>query len=138
MQEERLRQECTFKPELSARRAGQEAEEAAAAIGRRTDSGNAARGKEMGYVVSQARSRYREAAVAVAAAVTGTRSSESGAGDAVWGSERRGHAGKGKGTLDLELEMCTFSPTVIGVRKGMGNAQQYLKVCHPLLLVLLV
>lgn len=49
----------------------------------------------------------------------------------VWGAGRRANGARGGGggrTRHWELESCTFTPNVIGVRKGMEQAQQYLQV----------
>ena len=80
-----------------------------------------------GYVAPRGRSRYRQAAKAVATAVaTG---GVGAAGSSVWGAGRRANAIGGRnGPQQYELEACTFSPVVIGARKGMSQAQQYLQV----------
>lgn len=49
----------------------------------------------------------------------------------VWGAGRRANGARGGGGGRIrhwELESCTFTPNVIGVRKGMDQAQQYLQV----------
>lgn len=75
-----------------------------------------------GYIAPRGRSRYRQAAAAVAAAVaTG---GVGGGGSGVWGAGRRAN----EGGRHWELDACTFTPRVIGARKGMGQAQQYLQV----------
>lgn len=60
-----------------------------------------------------------------------------GGGDSVWGAGRRANGGRvngrkvggrGGGRRHWELEPCTFTPNVIGARKGMDQAQQYLQV----------
>lgn len=86
-----------------------------------------ANGIGRGYVAPRGRSRYRQAAKAVAAAVAtgGT----GAAGSSVWGAGRRANGvGGSNGPRQYELESCTFTPVVIGARKGMSQAQQYLQV----------
>lgn len=60
-----------------------------------------------------------------------------GVGGSVWGAGRRANGGRvngrkvggrGDGRRHWELEPCTFTPNVIGARKGMDQAQQYLQV----------
>ena len=54
-----------------------------------------------------------------------------GGGSSVWGAGRRANGARGGGggrTRHWELESCTFTPNVIGARKGMDQAQQYLQV----------
>eukprot|EP00752_Nemacystus_decipiens_P018403 g16506.t1 len=115
-EEERLHQECTFKPDLPTKRAAAAAEAAA---------GDGASDRDWGYSVPRGRSRYRQAAAAVAAAVA-----TGGGGGSVWGAGRRANGARGSGGLKTrhwELESCTFTPNVIGARKGMDQAQQYLQ-----------
>lgn len=128
-EEERLRQECTFKPELSTEQAAQAA--AVAAAGGDTASQSRAR-NWASSTVPRGRSRYKQAAAAVAAAAAAASTGRGdgvtglgGEGGGVCGAGRRGGA---RGSRDWELDGCTFSPAVIGARKGMGQAQQYLQV----------
>eukprot|EP00903_Cladosiphon_okamuranus_P016343 g15071.t1 len=117
-EEERLHRECTFKPDLPTKRAA-----AAAAA-----AGEGAADRDWGYTVPRGRSRYRQAAAAVAAAVA----TGGGGSGSVWGAGRRANGARGGGggggrTRCWELESCTFTPNVIGARKGMDQAQQYLQ-----------
>ncbi|CAM9320548.1 unnamed protein product [Ectocarpus sp. 12 AP-2014] len=130
-EEEQLHEECTFRPDLPTKRAA----DAIAAV---AAAGAAAGGREensvdWGYTVPRGRSRYRQAAAAVAAAVA---TGGVGAGGSVWGAGRRANGGRengrkvggrGGGRRHWELEPCTFTPNVIGARKGMDQAQQYLQ-----------
>ncbi|CAM9090747.1 unnamed protein product, partial [Hapterophycus canaliculatus] len=122
-EEERLYQECTFMPDFPTKRAAEAAAAAAAAAGDGEDQNNL----DWGHSVPRGRSRYRQAAAAVAAAVA----TGGGGASTVWGAGRRANGPKGgsggRGSRHWELESCTFTPTIIGARKGMNQAQQYLQ-----------
>ena len=85
-----------------------------------------ANGIGSGYVAPRGRSRYRQAAKAVADAVA-TGGTGTAGGSSVWGAGRRAN-GVGGSDGPYGLESCTFTPVVIGARKGMSQAQQYLQV----------
>lgn len=88
------------------------------------------------YTAPRGRSRYRQAAAAVAAAAAATGGGDGGGGGGIWGAGRRAQGGVGgaavggRAARQWDLETCTFTPMVIGARKGMGQAQQYLQVRH--------
>lgn len=132
-EEERLRQECTFKPKLATRRAAHKAAKG------RADKGDDNRGKPRGYVAPCVPSRYRQAAAAaVAASIPAAAAATATAGDGtastsgiVCRAGRRARATGGRVAYDWELDGCTFSPAVMGARKGMGHAQRYLQASTP-------
>lgn len=134
-EEEKLRQECTFKPELSTERAAAKFSHQQRGTRQRqatTTSEQRCMTDEYhhetvitetwgNYSIPRGRSRYRQAAAAVAAAAAA--SGEGGGRGNVWGPGGRAHEGGGS-----ELVECTFTPAVMGARKGMDQALQYLEV----------
>lgn len=140
MEEERLRQECTFKPELTVvhHAASAGAQHATAGI---DESGRGSPClKRRGLVAPRARSRYRQAAAAIATSAAAAGNGSSGGGESgegggggsgwgIWGAGRRFSMPEEGESRDWGLDGCTFSPAVIGARKGMYQAQRYLQVC---------
>lgn len=135
-EEEKLRQECTFNPELTTAKIAahflqQKLQKHRQHQNDNDNNSNSIRDESRevviiqrwgNYTIPRGRSRYRQAAAAVAAAAAAS----GGGGGGMWGGDRR-VTGVGRGR-DWELERCTFKPVVIGARKGMQQAQQYLQV----------
>ncbi|CAM9587135.1 unnamed protein product, partial [Sphacelaria rigidula] len=130
--EEKLRQECTFRPELvtekvaakflqqrrqQARQAGTGSDDAQHATGYDDNNAREAVITEAwgNYTIPRGRSRYRQASCST--------------GEGEWSRDAAAAAAEGccRDGGGKELAECTFTPAVIGARKGMGQAQEYLQ-----------